>query len=119
MKFTKLLQKVTEAESKLSEAESTRDEFLNPILTVLGATGGSIDSVIWSEANLHVTRVGSTRGFKWSDDYTFPISIFTAADPIAEAQKYVARQKEIKAEEERASKLAQLHRLQKDLGDQR
>ena len=115
-KLFEVLGAVETAKEDLRQMEDERDKFLQPILVVLGATGGGIDYASVSDGELHVTRVGSTRGCGWSDDYTFPASIFTAEDPIAEAHKYVAQKKEAEAEAKRRSKMAELQRLQKERG---
>ena len=122
-KLLSLLKKITDAEDKVVIAKSKRDAFLEPILTVLGATGGGIDSVHLSEYNeqgqptlFDVTRVGSTRGCSWADDYSFPATIFTSADPIAAAKQYVAALAQRKADAEKAEKMAQFEKLQQELG---
>ena len=120
-KISVLLNKVSVAKEKVERAESERNAFLEPILAVLGATGGGIEYVGMSVDGptgimLEVTRVGSTRGCSWSDDYTFPYSIFTADDPIAAAKEFVTKKKEAEEATKRASKLAELERLHRELG---
>lgn len=112
-----LLLKIEQAKDILESVEAERDEFLQPILVVLGATGGGIDHVLISGEFLHVTRIGSSRGCSWRDDHKFPISIFTAIDPITEAKKYVDCEKELKLKSERQNKLKQIQQLQNELGE--
>jgi hypothetical protein len=114
--LSKVLNGVSVAKEELEEAERKRDQFLEPILTILGATGGGIDSVYQHDEILFVNRTGSCRGCRWDDDYEFPMSIFTADDPIAAAHKYVIEKKAAEAEAEKQRKLAEIQRLQKELG---
>ncbi len=110
-----LMYKVQEAEDALDEAKSGRDAFLEPILAVLGAKGGGISECYTTVDMLSINRSGSCRGCPWDDHYSFPLSIFQADDPIAAANAYVGLKAKQKADSERAQKLAELHRLQKEL----
>lgn len=114
--LAKLMSDVANAKDALSDAESQRDKFLEPIFNTLGITSGGIGSVSIYGESLHLERVGSTRGCSWSNDYQFPVSIFQTADPIAEALKFVASTKKQKEDADRSAKQKQLLQLQAELG---
>lgn len=110
-----LISKIGDAKDSLDTAESDRDSFLMPILQVLGITRGGVSSCHTDRDKLRITISGSCRGLPWDNDYIFPVSIFEADDPIAAANAYVGLQAKQKADAERARKLAELARLQKEL----
>jgi hypothetical protein len=114
-KLSDLMAAVDSAKEELDSAERARDEFLQPILVILGATGGGISHVSDYMGSLSVTREGSTRGCSWRDDYDFPTSIFEADDPIAAAKDFVEKKKQEEARKVRTAKVAELNRLQKEL----
>ena len=110
-----LMNAVGEAKKRLGKAEASRDTFLDPILVALGAKGGGISRCsTWGE-ELHVTRSGSCRGYRWDEDYTFPLAIFTSEDPLIAAVAYNSKQKQAKDKAERAEKLATVKRLSEEL----
>lgn len=110
-----LMSSVYEASEKLSDAESARDSFLEPILQALGATGGDISRCSVNGGELYIERTGSCRGCRWDDDYRFPLHIFTCEDPLKAAADYVVAKKKAKENEDRRAKLATVKRLQKEL----
>lgn len=114
-KLSDVLEAVQLAKEAVSEAENARDAFLEPILAVLGATGGGIDHASDYMDELSITRVGSSRGCSWSDDYSFPTSIFEADDPLVAAKIFVEKKKQDAALSKRAQKTAEMLRLQKEL----
>jgi len=114
-----LMNKLEEAKSVASEAKNERDDFLEPILWALGATGGGISNCRKNRDELSITRSGSCRGCSWDDDYEFPISIFEADDPMAAAVAYKAAKEKAEADAERAEKLGKIARLQKELAEEK
>lgn len=115
MSIHDLMNAVYEAKGKLSEAEDSRDRFLEPILVALGATGGGIDRCDIDGERIHIGRAGSCRGNRWDDDYTFPLAIFTCKDPLKAAADYVAAKKAGEEASARRDKLATIQRLQNEL----
>lgn len=111
-----LINAVDEAKEALSTAEDARDRFLDPILVILGATGGGISRCVPSGGNLHIGRTGSHRGYRWDDDYVFPIDIFTSQDPLKAARDYTTTKASEKEEASRKEKLATIQKLQRELG---
>jgi hypothetical protein len=115
-KLEELLINVEIAKGKVDEAEGELSFFLEPILTVLKATGGGISSVTTSGDNLYIERTGSCRGCRWDDDYKFPLAIFESENPIEAAKKYMDAQQQAYEKAEHQKKLNELKRLQEELG---
>lgn len=114
-KIETLLNNIAIAKDALEEEETKRDEFLEPILTILKATGDGISSCSLGSGGVYISRTGSCRGYRWDDDYTFPISIFSANDPISAAKDYMDQQKKKEEQNIRREKLSTIKRLQKEL----
>jgi hypothetical protein len=109
--FSSLLQDVSDAEDLLNRMICRRNDFIIPILKVLGATGRNIDRVRIEGGNVDITRSGTN----WEKDYSFPLSIFISNDPIKAANLYMERQELAKKKAEYEAKLAQLKKLQDEL----
>lgn len=115
-----LLQTIASAHEIVRTAEDARDAFLEPILTALGintkTSGTTHCSIV--KGFVHITQSGSSRGYAWDRQYTFPLAIFNNIDPVAAAKLYAEEQTKTKAEDERAAKRAQIKELRKELGEE-
>lgn len=111
-----LIAAIDEAHERVSDAESDRDNFLEPILEVLGAGYGEIFNCSIQEGTVFISKENDYYS-KAKDYYNFPLAIFTSDDPLAAATEYAAAKKKAEADEDRKFKLETIHRLQKELSE--
>lgn len=61
-KLAALLARIDDAKESLSDAETARDNFLEPILVALGAKGGGVSHCSVNGDTVSIARTGSCRG---------------------------------------------------------
>lgn len=118
IKLKDYLHSILVAKDNLREANEELETALKPVLKELGIdiTHKSLSNVFVEGGMVYATVNGSRRGYEYSDDCGWPLSIFEAEDSVAAAKAFVQQEKNIKTSLERNAKLLQLEKLQTELG---
>lgn len=90
---------------------------IKPVLSIYtgGQSGYGIEAIHGHDP-ITVSYSGSCRGYRWDDEVKIPRSVITADDPMEAAKADIAERKRNLDELARNKKLAELARLQRELG---